>query len=398
MLALCHEWIGQRTGSEKTFEAMAEAAPTADLYALTWDRESGVDLGGRAPITTFLDKPPFDRWGRQVQLPLMPMAWRYASRQRYDVVVTSSHACAKGFWPGRDALHLSYCYTPMRYVWLPEVDARTRPSPWTAAPRRLMRRWDRRSVGWVEELAAISEAVRARIERFYDRPATVIHPPVDTDFFTPDEFVASKDDYVLAVSRLVRYKRIDLAVRAAHALRRPLVVAGSGPEEPALRALVEELGADVRFEISPGDETLRDLYRRAQALVFPAFEDFGIVAVEAQACGTPVVGIAAGGSLDTVVPGVTGALVADADTDGLGDGLAEVLRAPPCPVRCREHALRFSRQRFIEKFRDWVLTNASRRGIDVSACFEPSGPGERTDLSACPDLDDRPAEHGRDVA
>ncbi len=335
------------------------AAPEADLYALTWDHSSEFAFGGRRPATTFLDRAPILRRRRQWQLPLMPLAWRYASRRAYDVVVTSSHACAKGFWPARAALHLCYCYTPMRYVWLPEVDARTSRCALASVPTAALRAWDRRSAGWVDEFAAISHAVRERIERFYGRPARVIHPPVDTDYFTPPPSPEGGRDrtpgYALVVSRFVPYKRIDVAIRACHALRLPVVVAGSGPQEPALRALGAELGAEARFVIGPTDDELRALYRGARALVFPAFEDFGIVAVEAQACGTPVVGVASGGSLDTVEPGVTGVLVAG-DSRSVRDGLAQVLDRPADPAACRRNAERFSTERFMCQFGDWVAT------------------------------------------
>lgn len=355
-LALCHEWLGDRTGSEKTFEAMAVAAPEADLYALTWTPSAEFAFGGRRPTTTFLDRAPFIRGRRRLQLPLMPLAWRYATRRRYDVVVTSSHACAKGFWPARDALHLCYCYTPMRYVWLPEVDARTRPGGLTSVPRAALRAWDRRSAAWVDDFAAISGAVRERIERFYGRPARVIHPPVDTAYYTPSD-AAPKGEFALVVSRFVRYKRIDVAIRACHALRYPLVVAGSGPEEGALRALATELGAPVRFVVSPSDHAVRELYRTARALVFPVLEDFGIVAVEAQACGTPVVGLAAGGSLETVRAGVTGVLVESDDVAAVRDGLERVLAAPPSAEACRRHAERFSADRFADEFRGWLASH-----------------------------------------
>ncbi len=361
-LALCHEWLGDRTGSEKTFEAMALATPTADLYALTWDRSAGFAFGGRTPATTFLDRVAWARERRQVQLPLMPLAWRYATRRRYDLVVTSSHACAKGFWPARAARHLCYCYTPMRYVWLPDVDSRARHGPFTAIPRAALRAWDRRSADWVDEFAAISGAVRARIERFYGRPARVIHPPVDTDYFTPPAEggigAGGRGEFVLVASRFVPYKRIDLAMRACHALRYPVVVAGAGPDEGALRALARELGASVRFVIGPSDDELRELYRTARALVFPAFEDFGIVPVEAQACGTPVLGLAAGGSLDTVQDGVTGVLVDDADVVSVRDGLERLLGLGLSAGACRRNAERFSTGRFLDEFQGWVAAHA----------------------------------------
>lgn len=299
----------------------------------------------------------------------MPLAWRYATRARYDVVVTSSHACAKGFRPARTALHLCYCYTPMRYAWLTEVDRRTRGGlvdRATDLPLASLREWDRRAAGWVDEFAGISTAVAERIQRFYGRPARVIHPPVDTSYFTVDRAVP-REDMLLAVSRMVPYKRLDLAIDAARRVGMPLVVAGTGPEEAALRAHAAATGAEVTFVPRPDDETLRRLYRTARALVFPSVEDFGIVPVEAQACGTPVVALAEGGSLDTVVDGTTGVLVDGQDAAGLAAGVEKVLASPPDPDACRAHAEGFSRLRFLAEVEEWVATAAASRGIELVA-------------------------------
>jgi glycosyltransferase involved in cell wall biosynthesis len=363
-LALCHEWLGARHGSEKTFEAMARAFPAADLYALTWNRSSGLSFGGRAVRTTFLDRVGPLRDRRMLQLPLMPVAWRYSTRRHYDMVVTSSHACAKGFRPARRALHLSYCYTPMRYLWLSSIDTRRRASRATAPVERALRAWDLASVRWVDEFAAISTVVSRRIGELYGRPSRVIHPPVDTSHYTPG---GAKGEFALAVSRMVPYKRLDLAIRACHRARHPLVVAGAGPDEPALRALAAELGADVRFVMEPDDDRLRELYRAADVVVFPAEEDFGIVPVEAQACGTPVVALARGGTVDTVIPGVTGVLVPGQDEESLASGIEDVLNGAFDPAACRRSAERFSATVFEDRFVAWVTGAAAARGIALDA-------------------------------
>ncbi len=363
-LALCHEWLSARDGSEKTFEAMAAALPRADLYGLTWNQASGLSFGGRSPATTFIDRLAPLRERRVLQLPLMPLAWRYASRSTYEVVVTSSHACAKGFWPARAALHLCYCYTPMRYLWLSSVDSRRRRDKVTAIAERRLRSWDLRSVQWVDEFAAISTAVQLRVRQIYDRPARVIHPPVDTEHFTPRPS-PHKDGFVLAVSRMVPYKRLDLAIRACHLAGHPLVIAGSGPAEGRLRALAAELSVDARFVIRPDDNALRDLYRSADVLVYPGEEDFGIVPVEAQACGTPVVAYGRGGILDTIVPGTTGVLVAEQDEESFAAAIETALKGRFDAAACRQNAERFSRSRFQEGFVDWLVTSAQARGIAV---------------------------------
>ena len=362
-VALCHEWLGARHGSEKTFEAMAGALPGADLYALTWNRAAGLEFGGRQVSTTLLDRIGPLRGRRMLQLPLMPPAWRYASRRRYDVAVTSSHACAKGFWPGRAALHLCYCYTPMRYLWLSDVDVRRRASAATAPVERWLKSWDLGSVRWVDEFAAISHAVRRRIDDVYGRPARVIHPPVDTDHFTLGDGRAG--GFALAVSRMVPYKRLDVAIRACHRVGHPLVVAGAGPAEGDLRALVATLGADARFVIAPDDAQLRQLSRDADVVVFPPEEDFGIVPVEAQACGTPVVALGRGGTLDTVVDGTTGVLVADQDVGTVADGVEAALNHRFDAAACRANAERFSPATFRNAFLDWVVGAAAARDLAV---------------------------------
>jgi len=369
-IALCHEWIWARHGSEKTFEAMAAALPRADLYGLTWNRAAGLDLGGRAVTTTFIDRITPLRNRRDLQLPLMPLAWRYASRADYQVVVTSSHACAKGFWPARRALHLCYCYTPMRYLWLSSVDMRRRRDRVGAIAETWLRRWDLGSATWVDEFAAISTAVQTRIQRLYGRAAQVIHPPVDTGHYTPSEG-PQKGGFVLAASRMVPYKRLDLAIRACNQVGVPLVVAGAGPEEGRLRTLAAEVRADVTFVIEPDDDSLRDLYRSADLLVFPAEEDFGIVPVEAQACGTPVVAYGRGGALDTVVAGQTGVLVEEQSAECLAAGIETAITAGFDRGECRRSAERFSRDRFQHDFLEWVRSAAAGRGLVVAGSHAP---------------------------
>lgn len=366
-IALCHEWLAQRTGSEKTFVAMADALASADLFALTQDRSIDFGLGGRPVSTTFLDRLSPLAGRRALQLPLMPLAWRTASRDRYDLVVTSSHACVKGFWPARAALHLCYCYTPIRYAWLGDIDQRGAPPALAGMVSAGLRRWDRTSVGWVDEFAAISVAVRDRIARFYGRPSVVIHPPVDTDYFTLDPSAQPRRRFALAVSRMVPYKRLDLAIRACHALGYPLVVAGSGPGENDLRHLAERLGARVTFVVAPSDSRLRDLYRCARVLVFPAEEDFGIVPVEALACGTPVVAYGRGGAIDTVGCDEAGLLVPAQTADDFSAGIQTVLDRDLDPAACATWAGRFSIPRFQTEFSAWVASSAASRGIDTGA-------------------------------
>jgi glycosyltransferase involved in cell wall biosynthesis len=358
-LAIAHEWLAVRAGSEKTFEAMAQAYPEADLYALTWDRDAEFDFGGREVTTTLLDRVATLRDRRELALPLMSLAWKAIDvHGGYDTVLTSSHAFVRSFPPAKSATHFCYCHTPLRYAWVPDVDARTQKRiPGKSIAFATLREWDRRTAKNADFFAANSTAVRDRIHECYGREAEVIHPPVDTVYYDlPAEPVERAR--ALAVSRFVPYKSVALAIEACAAAEVPLTVAGKGPQEAELRALAARLGADVEFEISPPDERLRELYRASVAVVFPANEDFGIIPVEAQACGAPVVALDVGGARDTVVQDETGLRVARQDPGLFAEAIRDLVSAPPDAIACRRNAEGFSVQRFQRELREWVERNS----------------------------------------
>jgi glycosyltransferase involved in cell wall biosynthesis len=356
-LAIAHEWLVERAGSEKTFEAMAQAFPDADLFALTWEPTAVFDFGGRHVRTTVLDRSPFLRRRRDLTLPLMPLAWALLRPpERYDRVLTSSHACVKAFPPARESEHFCYVHAPMRYAWDRTNDARASSrGRLGSVALEALRRWDYRASASVDHFAANSTAVRDRIRHVHHREARVIFPPVDTEFFN----IGSHDgprQHALTVSRFIPYKRIDLAIDACSRGGVPLKIAGSGPQEAALRRHARDAHVRVSFEVSPSDERLRELYRSAEVVIFPAEEDFGIVAVEAQACGTPVIAVDQGGARDTVVDGVTGLLVAGQDADLVADALRTIRHSRPDPITCRRNAERFGRSRFQSELQTWLDT------------------------------------------
>lgn len=366
-MAIVQEWLASRAGSEKVFEAMAGTYPEADLYALTWDRRAEFDFGGRPVTTTFLDRSRTLRDRRALSLPLMPLAWRTIDvRDEYDVVVSSCHAFAREFPPARTAAHFCYVHSPLRYAWVPEIDGRTRRGvPGASLAFAGLRWFDSRTVEGVDHFAANSTTVRDRIRECYDRDSVVIHPPVDTEFYTPAEGVVERSG-VLAVSRFIPYKRVDLAIEAAAAAGVPITVAGSGPEESALRRLAADVGAEATFEISPSDERLRELYRHASALVFPANEDFGIVPVEAQACGTPVVSLDVGGTRDTVVQGETGVRVEHQSVSDFADAIRHLVDTPPADGACRANAELFSAACFSSNLTSWVSEHTESSTTQVA--------------------------------
>ncbi len=342
-VALVHEWFSAVGGSENVFLAIADLIPHASRHVL-W-AEPGADAAGLHE--TWLARTPLRR-SKALALPVMPLVWRTAGRPGPDVVISSSHAFAHTVKLGDPARtrHLSYVHTPARYVWSPGFDGRGA-NPLLALPRKLLQQADLRGGRHVHAYAANSAEVRDRIRRFWRRDAQVIHPPVDVEYFG-----AATDgdrDYLLGVGRWIPYKRFDLMIDIAAEAGMPLVLAGSGPAEAALR---RRAGRSVRFEVRPTRERLRELYAGAAALLFPAHEDFGIVPVEAQAAGTPVVGLARGGLLETVVHGATGLLADSTDPRVHARLLPEVSRLDRAEIR--RHAAGFGHARFAERMTGWV--------------------------------------------
>jgi glycosyltransferase involved in cell wall biosynthesis len=302
--ALVHEWLTPKAtgGSELVVQEILKHID-ADLYALI-DFESTNPqsyLFGRSIGTTFLQRLPFARNGVQKYLPLLPLAIEQLDLRDYDVILSSSHAVAKGILSAPQQLHICYCHTPMRYAWDLTFDylnsSRMGRGPQGLITRYLLhrlRQWDVLSANRVDYFIANSWHTAKRIWRCYRRQATVIHPPVNIERFP---FQAQKEDFYLTVSRLVSYKRISLIVEAFNQLGLPLVVIGTGPDLEAIRKLAQPNVQVLGFQ---PDSVVEQYMARAKAFVYAACEDFGIALVEAQACGTPVIAYGAGGALETV--------------------------------------------------------------------------------------------------
>lgn len=350
-IAITNEWFERTGGAERVLVAVAEALDGADTSVLWSDRDLDQHPGFRE---TWLARTPL-RGHKALTLPLMPLVWRTHTRRRYDVVLSLSHSfnhtARLPVRPG--GVHLSYVHTPARYVWCPDVDQRL-DVPGRDLAIAAMKRLELRSNRHVDSYAANSETVRRRIRHAWDREARVIHPPCRTGFFAQaGEDDRSQDrDYLLALGRWVTYKRFDLAIEVAQRCAMPMVIAGGGPEAATLRRTAASATVPVRFVEGPGDAEVRRLLWGARALVYPCVEDFGIVPVEAQACGTPVVGLRAGGLLETVHEGVSGLLVDGTDPAGFARAVRETDRLDREAVRA--HAERFSEKAFRDRIRAWV--------------------------------------------
>ncbi|MDI6869833.1 MAG: glycosyltransferase family 4 protein [Bacillota bacterium] len=356
-VAIVHDWLANMGGAERVVWALHELYPEAPVFTLVHNParlpEKFRELDVR---TSFLQKIPGAKSKYQWLLPLMPVAIEQFDLAGYDVVISSSHACAKGVITRPEALHICYCHTPMRYAWefyhqyLEQEQVGRLGRALIAPVMTNLRLWDYASAQRVDHFVANSRAVAARIRKHYRREATVIHPPVDTAQFA----CGPREDFFLVVSRLVGYKRIDLAVEAFRQLDLPLVIIGEGSQSGTLK---KSAGPNITFLGRQPDEVVRDYFSRCRAFIFPGEEDFGLTPVEAQAAGRPVIAYGRGGVLDTVLPGETGILFSEQTPESLAAAVREFLQVESrfSPERIRNHAEAFDRSAFKEKMA--VLVN-----------------------------------------
>ncbi len=353
-VAIVHDWLPLIGGAERVLEQLLKLYPEADVFTLFnfLDEKDAGFLAGRKITTSFVQNAPFARKHYRNYLPLMPVAIENFDLSSYDLVVSSSSAVAKSVLTGPDQLHVCYCHSPMRYAWDLQEEYLNQTGIGSGIKSSLVRYllhririWDAVSSNRVDAFIANSGYIQRRIKKTYRRESTVIHPPVDVDRF---QIKTEKENFYLAASRQVPYKRIDLIVQAFSAMPdKRLVVIGDGPEHSKVRALA---GSAPNIEILgyQGDAVMVDYMRRAKAFVFAAQEDFGILPVEAQACGTPVIAFGKGGACETVLDKYTGLLFAQQTIESLTDAVArfERLQNNFDAAQIRKHATSFSAERF----------------------------------------------------
>lgn len=369
-VAIVHDWLVTYAGAERVLAQMLLCYPEADLYSLIdfLPPEDRGFIGNRTVTTSFIQRLPRAQKKYRTYLPLMPLAIEQFDLSVYDLVLTSSHAVAKGVLTGPDQLHLCLCYSPIRYAWdlqhqyLLGSGLSTGMKGWIAKIiLHYIRLWDNRTAFGVDEFMAISRYIARRIYKVYRRGSTVIYPPVDVSEFSMG---TSKEDFYVTASRMVPYKKIDLIVAAFTAMPdKRLVVIGDGPDFAKIKA---RAGVNVILLGFAEATVLRDYLQRARAFVFAAEEDFGISPLEAQACGTPVIAFGQGGALETIVPlpeagqiplrPPTGLFFAEQSEAAIIAAVERFEREGDViqPTACRVNALRFAPEHFRAEFIDFV--------------------------------------------
>ena len=343
--AIVHDWLlSSIGGAEKVLQELYRLFPSP-IYTLFWNKKPFFNA---KMVPSVLQRLPWTLKKFRLYLPLFPYAIEQFDLRGYDLILSSSHCVAKGVLTHPDQLHICYCHTPMRYAWDLTHDYGKEAHFLGRWILHYLRGWDVHSTHRVDHFIANSHFVKKRILRTYGRDAAVIYPPVDTEFFQLQE---EKEEFYLAVSRLVAYKKIDLLVEAfAQMPQRRLIVVGDGPERGKMRCL-----SNVEFLGAQSDVALREFYQKARALLFPGIEDFGIVPVEAMACGTPVLALRSGGVTETVLDQGTGLFFEEQTVQAIHDVITRFEQSSLwSPAQIRAHALQFSKERFRQQMQSTV--------------------------------------------
>jgi len=356
-IALVHDYLIQDGGAERVLMALHEIWPEAPIFALLHDpKHLGPSFNGKDIRTSFLQRLPFALRHYKWFMPLMPSATEHYNLDEYDVVISSTSAFAKGIITRPDALHICYCHTPTRYLWSDThsyIESLRLPAPvrrLTQMSLSKIRLWDRLAADRVDRFIANSETVRHRIMKYYKRDSEVINPPVETSNF---RVAKTKGAYFVAGGRLVAYKRFDLIIKAFNKLGLKLKIFGEGPEAGRLKAMARR---NVEFTGKINDREKADLYRLATAYIHPQEEDFGITAVEAMACGRPVIAYRQGGATETVIEGLTGVFFDEQTPEAIASAVVNLKPDNFDPKKIREHAENYSKENFRRRIETFVTS------------------------------------------
>lgn len=363
-IAYTHDWLYRFAGAEIVLKAMEEIY-RADIYTLFYTKQcvSALEIDGNMVHGSFLQSIPSIHKTYKNFLPLYPMAFKSFDLSDYDIIISSSHSAAKGFKKQKDQLHICYCHTPMRYIWdmydnyIKEMPLHKK-APF-AATAKFLRKWDVENSKNVDFFMANSKFVAERIKRIYERDAKVVYPPVDIDRFSVED---KKEDYYLFVGRLINaYKKVDLVVEAFNRLGKKLIVVGDGDDFEYLKSIANN---NIEFKGWMNSNDVAEIMKKAKALILPSIEDFGIVSIESQACGTPVIAYNKGGAAETVLDKKTGILFNSQTAEGIVEAVNEFesMHSVFNVDIIRKNAERFSKERFKKEFKTFV---SAVSGIDL---------------------------------
>lgn len=347
-VAIVYDRVNKWGGAERVLLSLLELFPQATLFTSVYSAKGAPWAQQFKKIeVSFLQKIPFASQNHEVLAPLMPLAFESLDFKKYDLVISVTTEAAKGILTPPHVLHICYCLTPTRYLWSgkKEYFASKTLKKLSQPLVSYLKKWDVAASKRPDHMVGISTAVQQRIQKYYNRDSAILFPPVDTALFS--QVRRKQKDYYLIVSRLVKYKKIDLAIKAFNRLGKPLVIVGVGRQEGRLKRLAKE---NVTFTGSVSDQELSHLYAGARALLFPQEEDFGIVALEAQAVGVPVIAYKKGGALDTVVSQVTGVFFDKQTVSSMMKAISLFDSLHLSQRRIKENAARFSKDRFLSEF------------------------------------------------
>ena len=360
-IALIHDYLNQYGGAERVLEAFAEIYPSAPIYTLLHNpRQLRGAFSGKKIQTSFLQKIPLAKSRHRIFPLLMPMAIEKFNLSNYDVVLSDSASFAKGVITKPETLHICYCHTPPRYAWddshkyIKEFTMSSLVKFFVPFFMNYIRLWDREASFRVDKFICNSKFVARRIKKYYKRQAEVIYPPVDTKKFTPHFLKGERLEYFLMVGRLLAYKRFGIAIEAFNKLKIPLKIIGNGPERKKLEKIAQK---NIEFLGEVSEKELNRYYQNCQALIFPQEEDFGIVALEAMACGRPVIAYRGGGALESIKEEETGIFF---DEQTPRDLIKTVKNFQPKkfnPQKIRNHALKFDKEKFKSKIKRFIERN-----------------------------------------
>lgn len=353
--AIVHEWLVNYAGSERVVESLTNIWKDADVFALVDfldDEQRRVILKGKKANTTFIQKLPLARKKHRYYLPLFPTAIERFNLSEYKLIISSAHAVSKGVKTNKNQLHICYCHSPMRYAWDQSEQYLTGVKGFIAKSfMNYLRKWDLKSAENVNFFIANSNHIAEKIKRIYKRDSVVIYPPVDVDKFEVSEI---REDFYVTASRLVPYKKTDLIIEAFNQMpEKKLFVIGSGPEKEKLKTLAR---TNIEFLGYQPAEQLKQYLKRAKAFVFAAEEDFGIIVVEAMACGTPVIALNKGGTAESVLNNKTGIHFNEQTPESIKEAIAIFEKSIDNfnPQYIRTHAEKFNRKAFEDKIIKFV--------------------------------------------